>query len=59
MRFLASVGLVLAIFVGLMTTWLGLGLVGTSGTPAWVMAGIGIAIIAVSVSKLRRLDRPK
>jgi uncharacterized membrane protein len=59
MRFIAEVALLLGIFVGLMVTWLGLGLVATSGVPAWVMARIGVAIIWLSVSRLHAFLRAK
>jgi hypothetical protein len=42
-----------------MVTWLGLGLVATSGGPAWVMAGIGAGIMWLSASKLRSLIRDR
>jgi hypothetical protein len=57
MRIIGGIALALCLFVGFMVTWLGLGLVATSGGPAWVMAGIGAGIMWLSASKLRSLIR--
>jgi hypothetical protein len=59
MRYLAEAALVVGMLVGFMVTWLGLGLVSTSGGGAWVMAGIGAAIFWLSFSRLRALLRTK